>query len=139
MVSPALWQEGSASRCAQRVLASPYTVLDFDGFDGKAPQSREEVTNHLKMSLAVARWLRDELGWTLAALIWTGGKSLHAWFHTPRTELVKELREGAGPLGLDAGLIGRPEHPCRLPGQVHSKTGKLSRILWLQAPHHEEI
>jgi hypothetical protein len=28
-------------------------------------------------------------------------------------------------------LIGHPGHPCRLPGQRHTKTGGISRVLWL--------
>lgn len=132
MVSPAVWRPGSASRAAGMVLRSPFTVLDFDGFDGVKPEGPAEIGKHVRASLALVRWMREELTWDLAALLWTGGKGLHAWFHTPSEVVLAELRDAAGPLGLDAGLIGRPEHPCRLPGHPHSRTGKVSRVLWLQ-------
>jgi hypothetical protein len=51
--------------------------------------------------------------------------------------VLQSLRNTATALGIDAGLIGRPEHPCRLPGQCHEKTGGLSRVLWLHC--HEKI
>jgi len=85
----------------------------------------------LRASLALIRWLREDLHWKLAAILWTGGKSLHAWFRTPPPEVLATLRESAAELGIDAGLIGRPEHPCRLPGWRHEGTGKCSRVWWL--------
>jgi hypothetical protein len=133
MVSPAIWQAGSTSRGASAVLHSPYIVLDFDGFDGVKPDAPKEIAAHVLASLALVRWMREALSWKLAAMLWTGNKSLHAWFHTPPVDVLAELRDAAGALGLDAGLIGRPEHPCRLPGHAHPRTGVKSRVIWLQA------
>jgi hypothetical protein len=132
MASPAIWHEGETSRAAGSVAAAPYTVLDFDGFDGEQPQAPDEIRRHLRASMALVRWLREALDWQLAALVHTGNKSLHAWFHTPSPDALESLKHSADALGIDAGLIGRPEHPCRLPGWPHAKTGKLSRVLWLQ-------
>jgi hypothetical protein len=70
-------------------------------------------------------------------IVWTGSKSIHAWFHSPPTGVLQSLKNNACALGIDPGLIGRPEHPCRLLGQRHSKTGGMSRVLWLQAPNIE--
>lgn len=56
------------------------------------------------------------------------------WFHTPPPGVFGTLLPVAKSLGMDAGLIGRPEHPCRLPGQIHDGSGKRSRILWLDVP-----
>jgi len=134
MVSPAIWKVGTVSRAAANVLASPFVVLDFDGFDGAKPETPEQLQAHLHASFALIRWMREGLHWQLAAILWTGGKSLHAWFHSPSQAVLESLKTTAAPLGLDAGLIGRPEHPCRLPGQPHAKTGKLSRVIWLQLP-----
>ncbi len=131
MTTPALWRPGTVSRTAGNVLDAPYTVLDFDGFDGKKPSTPAELEEHLRASLSLIRWLRESHRWQLAAILHTGGKSLHAWVHTPSRTALSSLREAAAPLGIDAGLIGRPEHPCRLPGQVHQKTGGISRVLWL--------
>ncbi len=132
MTTPAIWRPGTVSRTASQVLAAPYTVLDFDGFDGIKPTAPEELEAHLHASLALIRWLRERLHWQLAAILHTGGKSLHAWFRTPPPQILETLRQAAHPLGIDAGLIGRPEHPCRLPGQRHQGTGAVSHILWLR-------
>jgi hypothetical protein len=132
MVSPATWTPGTLSRSAVNVLSSPYTVLDFDGFDGKQPGTPEELREHVAASLAIVRWMREVLSWQLAAILFTGSKSIHAWFHTPPQAALESLRHTAPALGVDAGLIGRAEHPCRVPGWAHPKTGKRGRVLWLQ-------
>ena len=134
MVSPATWQPGTTSRAAAAVATAPYTIFDFDGMDGRAPVTPAEIEQHVADSLALVRWFREDLGWRLAALVWTGGKSVHSWFVTPPAAALQSLRTTASAFGVDAGLIGHPEHPCRLPGQRHAKTGQLSRLLWLQNP-----
>ncbi|MCP5532271.1 MAG: hypothetical protein H7A49_03515 [Akkermansiaceae bacterium] len=134
MVSPAIWMPGTVSRTGDNVLATPYTVLDFDGFDGVKPSTPAEIKVHVAASFALVRWLREGLQWKLAAIVHSGNKSIHAWFHTPPPEVLKSLHGVAEQFGVDAGLIGRGEHPCRLPGQVHSKSGNVSRVLWLQEP-----
>ena len=66
---------------------------------------------------------------SIAAIVDTGGKGLHVWFYTRDCDPVgiKILTEN---LGLDASLIGNPEHPCRLPNAIHQKTGKRAELLW---------
>lgn len=118
MVAPAIYPAGAVSRNHADVIEAPYVVLDFD------ERSRED-------SLAIVRWLREGMDWELVAMVWTGGKSVHAWFRHPGAECVDALAQNAGILGIDKSLIGAPEHPCRLPGQKHSKTGNLSTLLWL--------
>lgn len=130
MVSPAIWKPGTVSRAQSEIASASYLVLDFDGFDGVPPP---KLGPHLAASLATIRWLRDVEGWQLAAILWTGNKSLHAWFHTPPRDAVEHLHPMALALGMDPTLIGHPEHPCRLPGHSHAKTGFISRVLWLQA------
>lgn len=132
MTTPAIWQPGTCSRTATHVINAPFTVLDFDGFDGIKPATPAELHHHLHASLALIRWLRECFHWQLAAILHTGGKSLHAWFRTPPPEVLESLRHAADPLGIDRGLIGRPEHPCRLPGQLHRGSGNLSSVRWLQ-------
>jgi hypothetical protein len=134
MTTPAIWKPGTVSRTCENVFASPFTVLYFDGFDGSKPETPEEIARHVRDSLALIRWIREGLQWQLAAIVWTGSKSLHAWFHTPPPAALESLKSTAGALGIDGGLIGRPEHPCRLPGQCHEKTGGRSRVLWLEVP-----
>ncbi len=134
MVTPATWNAGTVSRTAENVATAPFTVLDFDGFDGVSPKTPAEIEKHITASLAIIRWLHEKMQWQLAAILHTGNKSLHAWFHTPSPEVLASLKPVAPSLGMDAGLIGRPEHPCRLPGHLHAKTGSVSHVLWLQTP-----
>lgn len=134
MTTPSVWKPNSENRSPSNVHHSPFTVLDFDGFDGVRPETPEEIEEHRQDSLALIRWIHTGLRWKLAAIVWTGSKSMHAWFHTPAAAVLNSLREASCALGIDAGLIGRPEHPCRLPGQRHEKTGEASRVLWLQKP-----
>ncbi len=132
MVSPALWRPGTVSRTMDAVAGAPYTVLDFDGFRGIKPVTPAEKHAHVRDSLALIRWLREAMEWELTAILHTGGKSLHAWFRTPGPEVLESLRGTARELGIDPGLIGRPEHPCRLPGQRHAGTGGWSQVCWLR-------
>ena len=134
MTAPATWPLGTVSRTGLNVATAPFVVLDFDGFDGMKPETDREIEEHVHASLALTRWLREKLHWRLAAIVWTGGKSVHSWFHRPPLAALQSLSDVAEPLGIDAGLICAPEHPCRLPGQRHAKTGGLSKVLWLQAP-----
>lgn len=134
MVTPAVWKLDTTSRSAANVAEAPYVVLDFDGIDGVHPSTATELQAHIDASLALIRWMREGLCWDLAAILWTGGKSLHAWFHSPPLDVLDTLKNAAVPLGLDKGLVGRPEHPCRLPGHQHEKSGNTSCVLWLQEP-----
>lgn len=134
MVAPATWKPGVISRAAENVAFAPFTVLDFDGFDGHKPETPQEIARHVADSLALVRWIREGLRWQLAAVIWTGSKSIHAWFHNPGKAALYSLHTTATALGVDSGLIGRAEHPARLPGQRHVKTGGVSRVLWIQNP-----
>ena len=134
LTTPAIWKEGTLSRAADNVVAAPYVVLDFDGLDGLKPKTPKEIEEHIRTSLAMIRWIREGLHWELAAILFTGSVSLHAWFHAPPKDVMRSLKVTAATLGMDAGLIDQPEHPCRLPGQRHAKTGNLSRVLWLQEP-----
>jgi hypothetical protein len=132
IVTPTGWQPGTVSRTKENVATSPFLVLDFDELDGRKPETPEELRQHIRASLAITRWLREALHWRVAAIVYTGGKSLHCWFQTPPPECVQSLKDSAEALGIDRTLIGRPEHPCRLPGQIHAETGRRSRVLWLQ-------
>jgi hypothetical protein len=130
--TPATWIPGTFSRKAEFILSAPYTVLDFDELFGRKPSTPEEIAELFHASLAVTRWLREKFGWQLRAIIQTGGKSLHVWFRTPPVHVLDSLRDIAPTFGIDRRLIGRPDQPCRLPGHIHQKSNKKSRLLWLQ-------
>lgn len=132
MVTPCTWKSATVNRTREHVERAPYVVLDFDGVPGWSPRNASELKTHLSEALAVTRWLREGLGWRLASVLFTGSKSIHAWFHDPGKAALESLKAAAPALGIDAGLLGHPEHPARLPGQRHSKTGNLSRLLFLE-------
>lgn len=132
MVSPCTWNPGIISRAASNVSTAPFVVLDFDGQDGIKPTTPDEIEKHIADSLAIIRWLRESLAWNLAAIVHTGNVSLHAWFHSPGKAALASLAHTAPALGIDAGLVDHPEHPCRLPGFIHPKSGKPGRVLWLK-------
>lgn len=134
MVAPAIWKPGTFSRSFPNILARPYVVLDFDEIGGAKPKTSAEKQQLQAMAFSIVRWLRESLSWCLAAIISTGGKGIHAWFHHPSEEALESLKTVSKPLGLDSGLIGSPQHPCRLPGQIHAGTGVPSMMLWLQKP-----
>jgi hypothetical protein len=131
MVTPSTWKPGTVSRKRENVVSAPYLILDFDGPKGWTPRDQADLDRHIAESLAIVRWLKEDRRWTLAAIVDTGNKSLHAWFDHPGDALVKGLRESLDLIGIDPSLIGHPEHPARLPGQVHNKSGRTSRVLWL--------
>jgi len=134
MTSPATWPIGIESRSGRNVLTSPYTVLDFDELPGgKKPETTEEKERLVLDALAITRWLRDQQAAELAAIVSTGNRSIHVWIRTPDAAALESLRSVSEALGIDDGLLGHPEHPCRLPGQPHAKTGKLSAALWITA------
>lgn len=134
MVTPATWKPSSISRSGPNVLSRPYVVLDFDEIDGVKPRSSDEKERLQARAFSIIRWLRESRAWGLAAIIMTGGKGVQAWFHHPSDEALESLKAISSALGLDAGLLGAPEHPCRLPGQIHPATGVPSFYLWLQLP-----
>jgi hypothetical protein len=132
MVTPSTWKPGTVSRTRENVAAAPYVILDFDGPKGWKPHNQADLDRHIAESLAIVRWLKEDRQWNLAAIVYTGNKSLHAWFDHPGESLLSSLRESLPILGIDKSLIGHPEHPARLPGKVHDKSGKMSRVLWLR-------
>jgi hypothetical protein len=131
--TPSTWKELSVSRSDANVLTAPYVVLDFDEFDGQKPETPEEIETLKTRSLAVINWLRKVHGWKLAAILDTGHKSLHAWFHSPSGEVLQSLKTIHNPLGIDDRLLGHPAQPCRLPGHPHPKSSGISKVLWLQS------
>lgn len=132
MVTPSTWRPETVSRKRENIIDAPFVILDFDGQPGWKPRDQADLDRHLDESLAITRWLKEDRRWNLAAIVHTGNKSIHAWFDHPGDVLVKSLRQSLETLGIDKSLIGHPEHPARLPGQAHGKSGIISRVLWLR-------
>ena len=132
MVTPSTWKRGTVSRKRDNVATEPYIILDFDGPKVWTPRDQADLDRHIAASLAIVRWLKEDRLWNLAAIIHTGNKSIHAWFDHPGDKIVDSIKPSLKTLGIDPSLIGHPEHPARLPGQVHAKSGNTSHLLWLR-------
>ena len=130
MTCPDTFQPGSFSRCTASVLTSPFLVIEADEAIGYKPETADDRAENLRRNLCLLRWLRDELHWSLRAVIHTGGKSVHGWFERPPSTHIEELKAIAPALGMDTSVFS-PAHPVRLPGVKHEKTGVRSRLLFL--------
>jgi len=132
MTTPSTWKAKTTSRTRTNIETAPYVVLAFNGPKGWTPRDQADLDRHIDESLAITRRLKDDRHWNLAAIVHTGNKSLHCWFDHPGETILDGFRETLPVLGIDPSLIGHPEHPVRLPGQVHDKSGNKSRVLYLR-------
>ncbi len=115
LTCPAAFKAGSISRSNANVLQRRFLVVESDLL------SKDEVG-------AVFKWLRDEVGLNLRAVVDTAGKSLHAWFDFPKPAVLAELNVILPQLGCDAGLF-KESQPCRMPGAL--RDGKYQRLIYL--------
>lgn len=131
MICPSIFMPGSISRSNENVIDRPFLVIEGDSVIGKTPETDSEKMKNKAGCAAVTRWMMDRLGMRLAAVIDSGNKSLHSWFHMPPDALFKELQVIAEPLGIDAQVMKNPSQPVRFAGAIHEKTGKAARLLYL--------
>lgn len=120
--------EGETFRGDGNVSAFRYAMAEFDGL------SREDQ---------IRFWTTVKL--PIAALIDSGGKSIHAWFDVSRLANVqaaadwqREIRgrlydQALIPLGVDSAC-SNPARLSRLPGHYREEKKKYQRILWLNKP-----
>ena len=79
LTCPATFKPGSISRNNASVQHRRFLVVESDVL------SKDEIG-------AVFRWLRDDVGLSLRAIVDTGGKSLHAWFDFPKQAVPQRCR-----------------------------------------------
>jgi hypothetical protein len=119
------------SRSNQFILAKRFLVIEHDSLS-------------LDEQATVIRWLREAEKMVLRALIWTGGKSLHAWFDYPCRDMealqarlcgvvgkVGGKAKRIGGIGLDPATFN-PSQSYRVPGWPHDKTGRTAELLFIQ-------
>lgn len=132
-ITPSIFRSGEYRRQASQVIERPYIVIEADKAIGKKPETEEEKTQNRLANAALIRWCRDGLRMELVAVVDTGNKSLHGWFRKPENPRVcHELEIIASDLGIDH-LLKSAAQPVRLPGFIHEKSGRRSRLLWLKA------
>jgi hypothetical protein len=123
-IAPASFKPGSFSRNRGNVAEHIFTVIETDEIgEGKKYASKDEFCS-------LIRWLRDGCGWHLAAVVDSGGKSLHAWFRHPGQVDLTVLSKYSSALGLDSKFT-EPMQPWRLPGVQREKSEKRQQLLYL--------
>ncbi len=136
-VAPGVFRRGSISRAKPNVVLEPFIVVECDDLIGYKPdptEQPEEARRNQALNGALIRWLRDRCSMRLAAVVDTGGKSLHGYFLRPPADLLRDLVVMAPALCIDdAGFDG--SHPFRLPGFTNEKTGRQTRLLYLDTIH----
>ena len=114
---PATFRAGAFSRSNENVVHRRFLVVESDVL------SKDHVG-------AVFRWMRDEVGMQLRAVVDTAGKSLHGWFDFPKKPVFDELQVILPQLGCDPGLF-KASQPCRIPGAL--RNGKYQSLLYLNS------
>jgi len=113
---PATFKNSIHSRSNENVLARRFLVIESDIL------TKDQVG-------AIFKWLKDEVGLNLRAVVDTAGKSLHGWFDYPKKAILEELEIILPQLGCDPGLF-RASQPCRIPGVM--RNGKYQSLVYLQ-------
>ena len=116
-IAPSAFRQGTVSRKAANVVRHLFTVVESDTL------AKDDFC-------AVLRWLREACGWKLAAVVDSGGKSLHAWFQRPDDRDMATLAEHAAALGLDA-KFSEPSQPWRLPGVKRDGSDTPQQLVYL--------
>jgi hypothetical protein len=102
LTCPATFKNDSHSRSNDNVLTRRFLVVESDVL------TKDQAG-------AIFRWLKEEVGLNLRAVVDTAGKSLHGWFEFPKKAVFDELQIILPQLGCDPGLF-RASQPCRIPG-----------------------
>jgi hypothetical protein len=117
-ICPNVLAPGSTARSNAAIVDTRYLVVESD------------TLTH-EQSLSIFRWLNEEVKLPLAAIVNTGGKSLHGWFKYPRPEMLSELKLVLPILGCDSKMF-TPSQPVRLPGCWRAETTKRQELWYLQ-------
>ena len=115
-ICPNVFREGATARSNEQMKRLKFFVLEHDKLS-------------LSEQSALIRWMSEKVGWTLRAVVYTGGKSLHAWFDAPAAAELEEARVVLGAMGFDPSSFTASQ-PYRLPGWNHDKTGHQAKILF---------
>ncbi len=123
-IAPASFKAGSFSRSAENVEAHLFVVIESDEIgEGKLYADKNAFCS-------LILWLRNACGWSLASVVDSGRRSLHAWFHHPGAIEIEKLYEHAAALGLDRKLR-EPSQPWRLPGVSRENATTRQQLVYL--------
>ncbi len=118
------FQKGTVDRSKDTKTHRRFFVIECDGLD-------PDPAINMDMSGSVIRYLREAHGFTLRAIISSGGKSLHAWFDydEEKENWVNEVLPVG--LGVDRKALNIAQ-PVRAAGVTRPDTGKQQELLWLE-------
>lgn len=123
-ITPSSFGPRCYSRTRSNVVDHHFAVIETDEIgEGKLYSNKDEFCS-------LIHWLRESCGWHLAAVVDSGGKSLHAWFHHPGVEDLACLATIADDLGLDKKFL-EPSQPWRLPGVPRENSNRWQQLIYL--------
>ena len=114
-ICPSTFKAGSYRRTLENRLESPYFVFESDKLDKD-------------QQCAVIKWCQQFL--ILRAITYSGGKSLHAWFERPPTDVLADLRTISHALNLDPAS-SRDVQPVRLAGVFRKDKQSWQTLVYL--------
>ena len=116
------FKPGSFQRSNENLNGHRFMVVESDTL------SRDEVG-------AIFSYLRRRLRYPLHCIVDTAGKSLHAWFESPRSKLLESrLKAGLEVFGCDPKVFTYSQ-PVRVPGAW--REGRLQKLVWVRASPRE--
>jgi hypothetical protein len=116
------FRRGTFSRSNESIEGQRFMVVESDTL------SRDEVG-------AIFAYLRRRLRYPLHCIVDTAGKSLHAWFESPRSKLLESrLKAGLEVFGCDPKVFTYSQ-PVRVPGAW--REGRLQKLVWVRASPRE--
>lgn len=117
-LSHCTFRPGSYARSKDNIDRQRYMVVESDEL------SRNQVG-------AIFRWLKERSGLRLRAVVFTGNKSLHAWFEWPASDsTLEELKAILTGFNCDPATL-RPSQPVRLPGAFRADKNAYQTLLYL--------
>lgn len=129
-ISTSTYRDGAVRRIKEEVWERKYFVVEFDKLD---PDPEENC----QKSMSLICWLTQTFGETkdilnLRALVYSGSKSIHAWFDFPKDPATWDLLRNCLPaLGADPAAM-RATQPVRLPGAYRADKQKHQTLLYLK-------
>lgn len=116
-ICPSSFYPGVVSRAQRTVASRRFLVVESDDL----PHDQQG---------AVFRYLIDQFGLRLRAVVDTAGRSLHGWFDAPPPGLLARLKSFLPEVGADPALFN-PAQPCRLPGWPRADTQRIPTLIYL--------
>lgn len=109
------FKPGTFSRSLDYVARLPFFVTESD---------------HISLidQCALIKWQCQFM--TLRAIVYSGGKSYHAWFDRPPADVLTQLRSIMPELMLDKGASGDVQ-AVRMPGVLREDTGNFQQLYYL--------